>query len=150
MLDIDLDCGKVIQLRARRPLVGAVSLASIGNEIRRGVSSHMVWFSHLDTFLVVSPDFRFVLCQPRAHFTRLIHPGWGRCGHGPSSLWESRDMQVIHSLFVFFFFWCTLKGGQQSFIMAHLKLRDSSAPFFQRHQYCSRGWSQHWLQVSFS
>ena len=25
---------------------------------------------------------RFIPCQPGAHFTSLIHPGWGHCGRG--------------------------------------------------------------------
>ena len=52
---------------------------------------------------------RFVPCQPSAHYTRLLHVGWGQCGHDLSS------RPLIHSLM---FFWCTLKGQQPSFMVA--------------------------------
>ena len=98
-----LTCEKVIRphLRACGPLVGSSSPASIGKEIRRGCQFiHRLFRSlgHLPGGLV-----RFVPGQPSAHFTRLLHLGWGQCGHGLSSgPRESCDMHVLHLLLMFF------------------------------------------------
>ena len=90
-----------LHLRARRPIVGTILPASIGDEIRRGCQFiHGLFRStgHLRGDLATS-----VPCQPGAHFTGRIQLGWVQCGHDPSSRpRESGDMPVIHALEVFF------------------------------------------------
>ena len=84
-------------LRPRRPLVHSSFPASIGHEIRQGFQFlHGLFRSlgHLPGVLA-----RFIPCQPSAHCTRLLHVGWGQCGHGLSSRpSESCDIQVLQPL----------------------------------------------------
>ena len=53
----------------------------IGQEFRHGcqfLHSLCRALGHLPGGLL-----RFIPCQPSAHYTRLMHVGWGQCGHGP-------------------------------------------------------------------
>ena len=70
-------------LRPRRPLVFSGFSVGIGQEIRHGCQFlHSLFraLGHLPGGLS-----RFIPCQPSAHYARLSHLGWGRCGHGLSS-----------------------------------------------------------------
>ena len=68
-----------------------------GKRSATGVSFFTV-LGHLPGGLV-----RFVPCHPIAHYTRLLHVGWGQCGHGLSSRpRESCDLQFLTPLLNFF------------------------------------------------
>ena len=123
-------CEKAIRphLRPRRPLVYSSFLVSGGQEIKHGcqfLHGHFRSLGHLLGGLS-----KFLPCQPSAHYTRLLHVGWGQCGQGLSSRpWESCDIQVIKPLLDFFAFperaATELKNGT-------VKLRYSSVPFSKR------------------
>ena len=65
---------------------------------------------------------RFIPCQPRAHFTRLIPLGWWQCGRGLT--WpQSREMPVIQAILDFFGY---PVGAALKLFSGTLKLRYSS------------------------
>ena len=88
-------------LRPRRPLVFSGFPVGLGQEIRHGCQFlHSLFraLDHLPSGLV-----RFILCYPRAHYTRLMHLGWGQCGHGLFSRpRESCDLYILTPLLDFF------------------------------------------------
>ena len=73
----------------------------LGQEIRHGCQFlHSLFraLGHLPGGLV-----RFIPCHPSAHYTGLLHVGWGQCGHGLSSRpRKSCDLQFLTSLLNFF------------------------------------------------
>ena len=97
----------------------------IGQEIRHGCQFlHSLFraLGHLPGGLA-----RFIPCQPSAHYTRLMHVGWGQCGHGLSSRpRESCDLQVLTPLLDFFGY---PDGAATVLFNGTLKLRYSSTPF---------------------
>ena len=106
-----LICEKAVRshLRPRRPRVHSSFLACIGHEIR-----HRCQFP----------------CQPSAHYTRLLHVGWGQCGHGLSSRpRESCDIQVVKPLLDFFGY---PEGAATELYSGNFKLRCFSVPFSKR------------------
>ena len=112
-----------LHLRARKPLVGSSSPARIGREIRRGCQFIQGLFRSLGHLL--GGLARFVPCQPSAHFTRLLHLGWGQCGHGLSCRpREWCDMQVTQ-LWVFLGY---PNGAATELCNGTLKLGYSSTP----------------------
>ena len=88
-------------LRPRRPLVFSGFPVGLAQEIRHGCQFlHSLFraLSHLPGGLV-----RFIPCHPSAHYARLLHVGWGQCGHGLSSRpRESCDLQFLTPLLDFF------------------------------------------------
>ena len=95
-------------------MVGSSFLAGVGNEIRRGVPVDCS--RHWATFLGGWPG--LFPASPSAHYTRLLHVGWGQCG--PS--FSSRPR--IHSLF---FFWYP-EGAATALYGGTLKLRYLTTP----------------------
>ena len=89
-------------LRARRPLVGTVfPPPDSGCEIKQGCQFLQEVFRSLGN--LAGGLIRFIPCQPGAHHTRLLHVGWGQCGHGLTSRRrESCEMPVIQAMFDFF------------------------------------------------
>ena len=87
-------------LRPRRPLFFSGFPLGKGQEIRHGCQfpqSPSRALGHLPGGLV-----RFIICQPCVHYTRLMHVGWGQCGHGLSSRpRESCDLHVLTPLLDF-------------------------------------------------
>ena len=67
---------------------------------------------------------------PSAHYTRLMHVGWGQCGHGLSSRpHESGDHHILTPLLDFFGY---PDGAATELFRGTLKLRFSSSPFPKR------------------
>ena len=95
-------------------LVFSVFPVGIGQEIRHGCQFlHSLFraLGHLPGGLVW-----FIPCQPSAQYTRLMHVGWGQCGHGLSSRpRESCDLHVLTPLLDFL---VILMEQLQSFLVA--------------------------------
>ena len=112
-------------LRPRRPLVFSGFSVGKGQEIRHGRQFLHSLFRALGHLL--GGLFRFIPCQPSAHYTRLLHVGWGQCGHGLSSRpRESCDLQFLTPLPDFFGY---PDGAATELFNGTLKVRHSSTPF---------------------
>ena len=112
-------------LRPRTPLVFSGFSVGLGQEIQHGCQFlHSLFraLGHLPGGLV-----RFIPCYPIAHNTRLMHVGWGQCGHGLSSRpRESCDFHILTPLLDFFGYPI---GAATEIFSGTLKLRYSSTPF---------------------
>ena len=112
-------------LRPLRPLVVSGFSVGLGQEIRHGCQFlHSLFraLGHLPGIFV-----RFVPCHPSAHYTWLLHVGWGQCGHGLSSRpRESCDLHFLTPLLDFFGY---PEGAATDLFNGTLKLRYSSSPF---------------------
>ena len=88
-------------LRPRRPLVFSGFTVGMGQEIRHDCQCLHSLFRALGR--LPGGLARFIPCQPSAHYTRFLHVGWRRCGHGLSSRpRESCDHQFLAPLLNFF------------------------------------------------
>ena len=119
-------------LRPRRLLFFSGFPVDLGQEIRHGCQFlHSLFRSlgHHPGGLV-----RFIPCHPSAHYTRLMHVGWGQCGHGLSSRpRESCDLSILTPLLDFFGY---PVGAATELYSGTLKLRYSSTPFSKKFPSC--------------
>ena len=112
-------------LRPRRPLVSSGFSVGKGQEIPHGCQFLDSLFRALGHLL--GGFVRFIPCQPSAHYTRLMHVGWGQCGHSLSSRpRESCDLHILTPLLNVFGY---PDGAATELSSGTLKLRYSSTPF---------------------